>query len=160
MEVCLHFHEAIIHFQIYTVYLSLDSIIPNQKDSWGSRLFLLSKAITFHLLKDSTPQLLSQGQRRYISRSKCTIWKMMALLMCFVFLSQKWFSIIRVNLGSIQNLTHSDWYVCTSHQNRGPSLRTRHLGSESLFMRSRWGVTNSFCQFKAKCWKQHVFLVV
>lgn len=54
MEFSLHFHK-VIYFQIYLVYLPLHCILPNRKNSGGSHLFLLSKAVTFHLLKDLTP---------------------------------------------------------------------------------------------------------
>lgn len=117
-EILLTFSWGYYSFpDIYSV-LATGFHQPNQKDSWGSRLFLLSKTITFHLLKDSTPQLSSQGQGRYISRSECTTWKMIALW-CAFSLTEMTFS--HKGPSWLNSKPDTQWLVC-SH--KSSKLRT------------------------------------
>lgn len=117
MKPGLHFHE-VFSFSTSAVYLPRNPVLPNQKDSWGPYLCLLSNAITSHLLKDSTPQLSSQGQRCHISGSKGAIEKQWLLfdVLCFS-LVKKWFSVMSQSWlhskpdSTVTSITHepSNW---------------------------------------------------
>lgn len=149
-EILLAFLWSYYSFLMYTVYLPLGSIMPNQKDSWGSRLFLLSKAIASHLLKDSTPQLSSQGQKHYISRSEWTIWKKLALW-CALFSSHSdYFQSSESTLASFKS-----WYTVNGVTRQPSKRRAISKNLLPLFWITEhviidgW-VNNHFCQFKAK----------
>lgn len=101
----------------------------------------------------SRPKTLHLQKRVYNLKNDCS-------LMCFVFLSQQFFSILRVSLGFIQKPV-TQWMVSLmSHPTWGQSLKMCYLCSGSLCTWHRWGVNSGFCQFKAKFWRQRVSLNV